>query len=220
MTDDDSVSRIGIVEDFVTTRQGLVTIINQAPGLSVIADAPTVTELTEQTGHLDLALLDLRLSDESTPAANVEKLRAVATDVLVFTSASEPYLVREALAAGVLGVMRKSIDVPELIAGIRSALDGQVVATMEWATAIDSDPNLPAVDLSPRQRQILELYAAGEPAARVASITGLSPETVNTYVTRIKRKYSEAGRPAYTKNDLYKRALEDGWLPIPRRFRR
>jgi DNA-binding NarL/FixJ family response regulator len=116
--------------------------------------------------------------------------------------------------------MRKSIDVPELIQNIRDALDGQVIATMEWATAIDSDPNLRAVDLSPRQRQILELYAAGEPATRVASITGLSAETVNTYVTRIKRKYSEAGRPAHTKNDLYKRALEDGWLPIPRRFRR
>jgi DNA-binding NarL/FixJ family response regulator len=91
---------------------------------------------------------------------------------------------------------------------------------MEWATAIDSDPNLAAVELSPRQLQILELYAAGEPATRVASITGLSPETVNSYVTRVKRKYAEAGRPAHTKNDLYKRALEDGWLPIPRRFRR
>jgi DNA-binding NarL/FixJ family response regulator len=220
MGDQWRVARIGVVEDFATTRQGLVSVVNQAEGLSVVADAPSVPELLEQTEELDLALLDLRLSDDSTPRANVGLLRSVGTEVLAFTSASEPYLVREALAAGVLGVIRKSVELDELIAGIRAALVGQVVPTMEWATAMDSDPDIEAVNLSPRQRQILELYAAGEPAARVASITGLSSETVNTYVNRIKQKYSEAGRPAYTKTDLYKRALEDGWLPIPRRFHR
>jgi DNA-binding NarL/FixJ family response regulator len=67
---------------------------------------------------------------------------------------------------------------------------------------------------------VLELYASGEPAYRVASLTGLSTETVNVYLSRIRRKYADAGRPAPTKTDLYKRALEDGWLPIPRLFRR
>jgi DNA-binding NarL/FixJ family response regulator len=213
------VARIGVVEDFATTRRGLVTIINQAAGMSVVADSPTVPKLVDQGAPIDLALLDLRLSDDSTPRSNIELLRTLTPNILVFTSASEPYLIREALTSGVLGILRKSVDVDELIAAIRSAIDGQVVPTMEWATAIDSDPNLAAVDLSPRQRQILELYAAGEPASRVASITGLSAETVNSYVGRIKQKYSEAGRPAQTKTDLYKRALEDGWLPMPRRFR-
>lgn len=222
MDDSRIVARIGVVEDFATTRRGLVSIINQADGLSAINDAATVPELLETAGELDLVLLDLRLGDESSPRSNIEQLQAITSNILVFTSASEPYLVREALAAGVLGVLRKSADVDELVDAVRSAVDGRVVPTMEWATAIDSDPNLPAVDLSPRQRQILELYAAGEPAARVASITGLSAETVNSYVGRIKQKYSQAGRPAHTKTDLYKRALEDGWLPMPmpRRFRR
>jgi DNA-binding NarL/FixJ family response regulator len=220
MCDQRRDARIGVVEDFATTRKGLVAIIDQADGLSVVADAPTVPRLLDQTESLDLALLDLRLSDDSTPGANVRLLASIDAKVLVFTSASEPYLVRESLAVGVLGVIRKSVEPEELISGIRAALDGQVVPTMEWATAIDSDPDIEAVNLSPRQRQILELYAAGEPASRVASITGLSSETVNTYVNRIKHKYSEAGRPVYTKTDLYKRALEDGWLPIPRRFHR
>lgn len=220
MDDSRVIARIGVVEDFATTRQGLTTIINTTDGLAAVADAPTVPELLKQTTELDLALLDLRLSDDSSPRTNIEQLQTVTTKILVFTSASEPFLVREALAAGVLGILRKSADVGELVDAIRSAVDGQVVPTMEWATAIDSDPNLAAVDLSPRQRQILELYAAGEPAARVASITGLSAETVNSYVGRIKQKYSQAGRPAHTKTDLYKRALEDGWLPMPRRFRR
>ena len=36
----------------------------------------------------------------------------------------------------------------------------------------------------------------GEPAARVASLTGLSGETVNQYLGRIRQKYAAAGRPA------------------------
>ncbi|WP_236581196.1 LuxR C-terminal-related transcriptional regulator, partial [Rhodococcus sp. T7] len=95
-----------------------------------------------------------------------------------------------------------------------------VVATTDWAAAIDGDPNLLDVDLSPRQREVLALYASGEKAARVASLTGLAQETVNDYLGRIRQKYAEAGRPAPTKTDLYKRALEDGWLPIPQRRRR
>jgi DNA-binding NarL/FixJ family response regulator len=213
-------ARIGVVEDFHTTRVGLVTIINEADGLAVGAGASTVPELLSTTDDLDLALLDLRLADDSSPHANVERLRSAGIEVLVFTSADEPYLVRDALIAGVLGVVRKSVTPEELVEAIRTALKGQVVPTMEWAAAIDSDPDLAAVNLSPRLRQVLELYAAGEPAARVASLTGLSEETVNSYLVRIKHKYSEAGRPAPTKTDLYKRALEDGWLPIPRRFRR
>ena len=68
--------------------------------------------------------------------------------------------------------------------------------------------------------QILEsLYASGEPAARVAQLTGLTADTVNAYLARIRQKYAEAGRPARNKTELFKRALEDGWLPIPRRRR-
>jgi hypothetical protein len=34
-------------------------------------------------------------------------------------------------------------------------------------------------------------------------------------VRRIRQKYARAGRPAHTKIDLYKRAVEDGILPSP-----
>jgi DNA-binding NarL/FixJ family response regulator len=90
---------------------------------------------------------------------------------------------------------------------------------MDWAAAIDSDGDFTEVNLSPRQREVLYHYASGEPAARVAKLTGLTEDTVNAYLARIRQKYAEAGRPARTKTDLYKRALEDGWLPIPRRGR-
>ena len=59
----------------------------------------------------------------------------------------------------------------------------------------------------------------GEPAKRVASLTGLSVETVNDYLSRIRTKYAQAGRPTFSKVDLVLRALEDGLIPGPRDVR-
>ncbi|MDV7132563.1 DNA-binding response regulator [Williamsia muralis] len=212
--------KIGVVEDFESQLTGLAAIINGSDGMTFAAGASTVEGLLGITKDLDLVILDLRLEDGSTPKSNVEQLHAAGIKVLVFTTADYPDLVRAATSAGVLGVVRKSVRNTELVEAIRSAADGNTVATMDWASAIDADPALSEVNLSPRQRQVLELYASGEPANRVASLTGLSTETVNVYLSRIRRKYADAGRPAPTKTDLYKRALEDGWLPIPRLFRR
>lgn len=212
--------RVGVVEDFESQLTGLQTIIDESDGMVFAAGAATVDELLAQSTDLDVVVLDLRLDDRSRPQDNADKLHSHGINVLVFTTADYPDLVRGAISAGVAGVMRKSARNTELVEAIRLAAEGRTVATTDWAAAIDADPDLGDVDLSPRQREVLELYASGEPAARVASITGLSIETVNAYLTRIRRKYADAGRPAPTKTDLYKRALEDGWLPMPRLFRR
>jgi two-component system response regulator DevR len=87
----------------------------------------------------------------------------------------------------------------------------------EWAAALDGDPDLADAGLSPREREVLSLYAAGAKAPLVASHTGLSELTVVDYIRRVRSKYEKVGRPANTKIDLYKRALEDGILPIPGR---
>ena len=84
--------------------------------------------------------------------------------------------------------------------------------------AIDADDDF--VDLPPQLRRVLELYAAGESTAGVAKSMNLSPDTVSDYVGRIRTKYAAVGRPAPTRQHLMFRAIEDGWLPIPRRLRR
>lgn len=48
-------------------------------------------------------------------------------------------------------------------------------------------------------------------------MTGLSEQTVNDYLGRIRRSTPTAKPPGPTKTDLYKRAVEDGWLPVPER---
>lgn len=207
--------RVGLVEDHESVAMGLSVMLADEPDLHLVAMAKSVAELLPKAAGLDLVILDLRLADGSSPKSNVEQLLAVGLEVLIFTGAENPFLVRSAARAGVLGVVRKSEPSATVVAAIRAAAAGELVVTTEWAAAIDGDPELEDVGLSPRQLEVLELYASGEKAERVARLTGLSAQTVNDYLQRIRQKYAAAGRPARTKTDLYKRAIEDGYLPIP-----
>jgi DNA-binding NarL/FixJ family response regulator len=209
--------RIGLVEDHESVAIGLAAMLAGEPDLELVASAGTVAELLSAEPGVDLVVLDLRLADGSAPEDNVRALRERGLEVLVFTGADNPYLVRAAARAGVLGVVRKSEDVRTVVQAVRAAASGQQVVTTDWAAAIDGDPQLSDVGLSPRQQEVLTLYASGEKASRVARLTGLSEQTVNDYLGRIRQKYADAGRPAPTKTDLYKRAVEDGWLPVPER---
>ncbi|WP_328397449.1 response regulator transcription factor [Nocardia sp. NBC_00416] len=214
--------RIGLVEDHESVAIGLSAMLGPQPDLMLVATVGTVAELLKHpecrlgdTWSLDLVVLDLRLADDSTPEDNVRTLRENGVEVLVFTGAENPYLVRSAAQAGVLGVLRKSEGEAAVVAAVRRAASGEQVVTTDWAAALDGDPQLSRVGLSPRQEEVLTLYASGEKASRVARLTGLSEQTVNDYLGRIRQKYADAGRPAPTKTELYKRAVEDGWLPVP-----
>ncbi len=212
-----SEKRIGIVEDHESMVLGVRAMLEGHPELTLSASSDTVAGLLAQRPQLDLVLLDLRLADGSSPTANIDALHSAGHSVLVYTGAENPYLVRQAAKAGVLGIVRKSAPVEGVLEAIVTAASGESVITTEWAAAVDGDPDLAAVELSPRQQEVLSLYASGEKADRVARLTGLTTETVNDYVGRIRAKYAAAGRPAGTKVDLYRRAVEDGLLPMPER---
>lgn len=209
--------RIGIVDDHEAVVLGVASLLSGRPDLSVTASSDTVEAFLAQQPEVDLVLLDLRLADGSSPTTNINALHDAGFAVLVYTGAENPYFVRLAAKAGVLGIVRKSAPLELVVEAITAAAHGQPIVTTEWAAAIDGDPDLASVDLSPRQQEVLALYASGEAADRVARLTGLSKETVNDYVGRIRTKYAAAGRPASTKIDLYRRALEDGLLPLPER---
>lgn len=213
--DQSSGCRVGIVEDHCLTITGLRQVLAAEPGLELVADAPTVTELLALTSDLDLVVLDLRLPDGSSPADNVEQLRRVGIPTLVLTSGDDPYLIRAAARAGVLGVVLKTAAAQTLTTAIRTAAQGQAVLTWEWAAAIDDDTRLDEIKLPPRQREALAYFADGMSAKQVARKMDISEQTVNEYLIRIRMRYAEARRPAPSKIDLYKRAVEDGWLPMP-----
>ena len=211
-------ARIGVVDDHPSIVAGLRAILGDQPDLEFTAGAATVSELLTVTRDLDLVVLDLRLEDGSSPQINVDCLAELDIPAVAYTSGDEPYLVRLAASAGVKAVLRKNVDDDVLLAAIRAVLSGEETPTVDWAAAIDADDDF--VDLPPQLRRVLELYAAGESTAGVAKSMNLSPDTVSDYVGRIRTKYAAVGRPAPTRQHLMFRAIEDGWLPIPRRLRR
>ncbi len=199
-----TVHRIGVVEDHEAVVMGLEAMLAPDPSLAVCGSAPTVSELLMQGLELDLAILDLRLADGSSPKTNVEELRTAGLETLIFTGAENPYLVRLAAKAGVLGVVRKSETADVVVAAIVAAVAGQPVVTTEWAAAVDGDPQLAEVDLSPRQRDVLALYASGE-----KSRPRRSPDrTDHSHRQRLPRPYPCKVRRRRTTSEHQNRSLQ------------
>ncbi|MBM7369285.1 response regulator transcription factor [Gordonia hydrophobica] len=218
-TTDVGTVRIGMVDDHQSPVWGIERILERQDDLTLIGSAPTVGDLLTEHPDLDVVILDLRLNDGTTPRENVNTLSEHGIVTVVYTSGEHPDLLRSAARAGTLGVVLKSASEDEILAALRAAASGEEVLTTEWAAAIDGDPNLDAVDLSPQLQRVLTLYASGGTSASVGSELGVTPDTVNEYLKRIRQKYVDAGRPTRTKLDLFKRAVEDGWLPMPHRSR-
>ena len=207
--------RIAHVDDHETVRLGFASLLADEPDLAIVAAGATVDEILPKLADVDLVVLDIRLADGSTIAHNLGVLHDHGARVLAFTAADNPGDLRAASKAGVLGIVRKSDSREAILDAVRRTSGGEAVATTEWAAALDSDPDLASARLSPKEQEVLALYASGEKSVTVASRAGLSSNTVSEYIRRIRSKYAVAGRPAHTKIDLYKRAVEDRILPRP-----
>ncbi|ARC58256.1 Transcriptional regulatory protein LiaR [Frondihabitans sp. 762G35] len=212
------VLRVALVEDHEIVAVGFAQLLREFADIQVVAVTPTVRDLDLDATPVDLVVLDLRLGDGSSATDNIGTLVAAGADVLILTAAEDPQAIRAAAKAGALGIVRKSQPVEELVDAIRDAARGTTVAGLDWAAAIDGDEALADAGLSAREREILALYASGEKAQSVAYLTNLSKATVANYVSRIRAKYANAGRPAHTKVDLHRRAAEDGLLTDDRRL--
>jgi DNA-binding NarL/FixJ family response regulator len=169
-----------------------------------------VQDLLRQEVPLDVVLLDLVLADNSTPTENLRALAATNARTVIYSSGDQPALVREASRAGGFGMIRKSTSAAETVAAVRAAARGDVAVSADWAAALDIDTSFVSTILSTREAEVLELYASGETAERVGAQLFISRETVLDHIRRIRAKYEAHGRPAHTKIDLHRRAVEDG----------
>jgi DNA-binding NarL/FixJ family response regulator len=207
--------RIWVIDDHDMVIAGVASLLDTVDSLEFSGSTATVDEFLRQGEAADLVVLDLRLGDGSSPTQNVERLLGAGCGVLAFTSGENPHHVRLAAKAGVLGIIRKSAPRNDFVESLVRASNGLPVANSDWASAVDSDPELSQVKLSPKQTRVLELYASGKAAKSVAFELGITEHTVEDYLKQIRAAYVNIGRRANTKVDLYKRALEDGYLPFP-----
>ncbi len=206
--------RVSVVDDHEAVRLGLRAACLDA-GFQFVVGAASVTEFVQQLASRenDVVVLDLSLGDGSVVTDNVKAVQAAGSAVLIHSIADRVALVREALAAGAAGVIPKSSAMRTVLSAIEAVAQGEVLNNLEWATAIDADREFAKALLGRREREILHLYASGLPLKLAAAQLGIGYSTAREYLDRIRVKYVELGRPAPTKVDLLRRAVEDGILP-------
>ncbi|MBN9139574.1 MAG: response regulator transcription factor [Micrococcales bacterium] len=207
-------ARVAVVDDHESVRVGLKAAFVEA-GHDFALAASSVPELIAGLAgrEVDVVVLDLSLGDGSSVTQNVKSVQAIGAPVLVHSIADRVDLVREALAAGAAGVIPKSASMRTVVTAAATVARGEVLNNLEWATAIDADRDFAKAELGRREREILHLYASGLPLKLAAEQLGIGYSTAREYLDRIRAKYVEVGRPAPTKVDLLRRAVEDGILP-------
>lgn len=208
--------RLGVVDDHPAILRGILSILLElCPEITETFTTSTVAALLCAQRSLDVVVLDVRLADGSDPAANVAAVVEAHLPVLLYTQEQRRGVLARCFRAGALGVVDKSEHPSVLADAIRVVAKGDPYLSSGWAAAVEDAEDWPVPDLTPRESEALGLYATGLPLKSVARRMRVSEDTVKEYLDRVRRKYTRVGRPAYTKVDLYQRAVEDGYLPPP-----
>ncbi|HUK72120.1 MAG TPA: LuxR C-terminal-related transcriptional regulator [Streptosporangiaceae bacterium] len=133
-------------------------------------------------------------------AADVRALCRAGYRVLALCRSSDPYLSASLLGTGACLLPGRKQTIAAIVAAIRASAPRNGAA----GSTGDTRPQL-----SRRERSVLLAYASGMTLDAVAEQVGIRPSTAKTYLERVKAKYLEIGRPAYTKLELVQRAREE-----------
>lgn len=209
------MSRVALIDDHESVRLGLEAACARSGAETVVFSGSTVSSYldwraTNSEASADVVVLDLTLGDGTTVTENVVSLVDDGASVVIHSVADRPAAVREALAAGAAGVVSKSSALDDVLDAIRTVAVGEALNNVEWASAVEGDREFADAQLSVRELEVLRLYATGLPLKAVAERLGVAYSTAKENITRIRVKYVEVGRPAPTKVDLLRRAMEDG----------
>ncbi|MCT9818787.1 response regulator transcription factor [Microbacterium sp. W1N] len=209
------MTRLALIDDHESVRLGLESACARVGGMDVVFSGSTVRDYLAWRTYsasqpADVVVLDLTLGDGSTVTENVTRVIRDGSPVIIHSVADRPSAVREALAAGAAGVISKSSRTDDVLGAIRVVARGEPLDNVEWASAVEGDRAFADAQLSARERDVLRLYAAGLPLKAVAERLGIAYSTAKENITRVRVKYVEVGRPAPTKVDLLRRAMEDG----------
>jgi DNA-binding NarL/FixJ family response regulator len=193
--------RVVIAEDLALLREGIVALLREAR-IEVVAQAEDADGLLRiVTGHKpDLAIVDVRLppsfTDEGLRAALEARRRQPGLGVLILSQYVESVYTSELLASsgdgGVgyllkerVGDVRGFLDAIERVAAGGTALDRAVVA--ELVHARDGGGGVFA-ELTPREREVMELMAEGKTNAGIARAMVVQPGAVEKHISSIFNK--------------------------------
>lgn len=190
-------TRVAIVEDDAGFRALLEQFVNEAPGYSCVSAFGSAEDALRGIPKVepDVVLMDIHLPNRSGIEAT-KSLRELLpkTPVLMLTVNNDTDSIFKALKAGAKGYLLKRTAPQKLLPAIEEALSGGSPMTGEIARQVvdffqqNYEAERPEMDLSRREREVLELLAQGYSDKEIAARLHVGYETVRTHCTHIFEK--------------------------------
>jgi DNA-binding NarL/FixJ family response regulator len=210
--------RIFLADDHMVVREGLKTLINAQPDMSVIGEAGDGQTAWQQAQECqpDVVIMDITMPNLNGVQATTQLKRACPNiKVLALSVHDDTSYLRLLLAAGATGYILKHTAAADLIQAIRMVAAGGVYLDPALASHVvagyvrvpsKASEHLGA-ELSEREAEVVQRIAHGHSNKEIASQLNLSIKTVETYRARAMEKLGLESRAA-----LVRYALERGWL--------
>ena len=221
MTSSGETIRVMLVDDHPIVKEGLRGILGGLRDLEIVGEASDGLEAVKIAERLepDVIVMDVlmpRLDGIEACREIMEKLPG--TQVLMLTASTEKDAVIEAVAAGATGYLQKYSGGEELEKAIRDIARGRLRISNEALrralTLVRGDlweKTRGALNvLTSRERELLALFASGDPYARIAEAKGISPVTVRNTISRVQDKLG-----LDTKQELVIWAVKNGLVQEP-----
>ena len=196
--------RVLVADDHPVFRDGLAMLLTSVDGIAVVGTASDGVEAVDAAVRLrpDVVVMDVQM-----PRLNgVDATRRLAAEapsvgIVVLTMSEDDGTVFAAVRAGARGYLVKGAEQEEIVRAITTVASGGAVfgATLarriaEFFAAGPPTPTDAFPQLTAREREILELLAAGRSNAQIASVLYLSPKTVRNNVSTVFAKLQVADR--------------------------
>jgi two-component system, NarL family, nitrate/nitrite response regulator NarL len=187
-----------VVDDHPVVRDGVTLLLRSDPSLVFVGSAESGLAAIEQAMELqpDLVLLDLRLPDMLAPEV-VTRLRQVhpSVKIVVFTAHADHGGVIAAIEAGADGGLLKDVAGTDLVSALRRVLRGErVVDPRIFPDTSQRSDNLARSGLTRREYEVLRFAAQGKTNPEIADSTGLTRNTVKTYLQSALHKLGARNR--------------------------
>jgi DNA-binding NarL/FixJ family response regulator len=196
--------RVLIADDHPLVRQGLQAALAPMPDVEVVAEAATgQAALREAVLHRpDVVVMDLQMPELNGIEATRELARAVpSAAVLVLTMFDDDDSVFAAMRAGARGYVLKGAEQQEIARAIMAVAAGEAIFGPAVATRVlayfatpPRASTTPFPELTAREREVLDLLAAGHSNRQIAEQLGLSGKTVANHLSAIFAKLQVADR--------------------------